>query len=133
MWTDELDIHGHPPSFESVRCDELLCQQYWYQGELCEPANVVYLRAGPTWHRLVLHYGIVFWSSQEDEPQSGGIPEIGAEYRLDDIGTRLDLAGRVVESYEASAVAGGVQVCFRFEGGRKITFQNIGHTTTIAT
>jgi hypothetical protein len=105
--TDELQISGEPPTLENVRCDALVCEQYWYQGDLHEPANVIYLQVGDTWHRLAFDSSILFWGTQDEPPVPYVMPEIEAEARLDDLGARLDLAGRVLESYEASVIPGG--------------------------
>lgn len=129
---DELEVNGQPPTLDHVRCDALVCEQYWYQGRLECSANVIYLQVGPTWHRLTFGCGIVFWRTQYDPPASYVMPELEAETKLDDIGSRLGLAGRVLDSYEASAIPGGSQVQLQFEGGRQIAFKNVDDTTTIA-
>ena len=130
---DELQVSGEPPDLHQVRCDALLCEQYWYEGKLHTPANVIYIQVGDIWHRLTFDSSIIFWRTQAERPEHYLMPEIEAEAKLDDVGTRLDLAGRVLESYEMSLIPGGSQVRFMFEGGRQVTFQDINDNTVIAT
>ena len=129
---DELEIQGQPPALDLVEIDALICEQYWYRGELNVPANVVHIRVGPTWHRLCFDCGIIFWRTSSGAPVPYAMPELDAEVRLDDIGSRLGVAGEVIETYEASAIEGGSQVAFLFAGDRQIVFKNIDDLTTIA-
>ena len=127
----ELEVHGTAPELASLRCDELLCEQYWHRGTLEDPANVVYLRFGSRWHRLTFDHGIVFWRTPSKRPAPYTMPELEAEAKIDNLGTRLGVAGRVLDSYEARAVPGGSEVEFRFEGGVQVLFRNVADHTAI--
>ena len=59
------------------------------------------------------------------------MPELEAEARLDNLGARLGLDGRVLNSYEERAVPGGSEVEFRFAGGANVLFRNVGDHTEI--
>lgn len=126
-----LEIDGVPPQLASLRCEELICEQYWYRGVLDEPANVVYLRFGSRWHRLTFDHGIVFWRTQKERPAPYSMHELEAEVRLDDLGARLGLAGCVLVSYETHVVEGGSAVAFRFESGVSVEFRSVGDHTVI--
>ena len=129
--TDELEVIGEAPSLDHVICDALVCEQYWHQGNLDSPANVIYLKAGRTWHRLTFDCGIIFWRTQPDPPEPHTMPELEAEAKLDDLGVRLNLAGCSLAGYEASAIPGGSQVRFQFNDGRELTFKNVDDATSI--
>ena len=38
------DITGEPPQLSGRICTALICEQFWYQGELVSAANVIYLK-----------------------------------------------------------------------------------------
>jgi hypothetical protein len=127
----ELTVHGTPPQLASLSCDELLCEQYWYRGELEEPANVIYLRFASQWHRLAFDNGIVFWRTQSERPAPYTMPDLEAETKLDNLGARLRLAGRILDAYRSRAVPGRCEVEFLIERGVKVLFRNIGDHTAI--
>jgi len=127
----ELEIHGTPPQLATLACDELLCEQYWYQGALTAPANVIHFRFASQWSRLTFDHGIIFWRPRSERPEPYTIPDLECETKLDNLGVRLGLAGRILRSYEARAVPDGSEVEFVFEGGIKLVFRNVGDRTTI--
>jgi hypothetical protein len=129
----ELEVHGTPPELASLACDELLCEQYWHEGSLEEPANVIFLRFASDWHRLCFDHGIVFWRTQSERPAPYAMPSLESETRIDDLGARLGVAGRVLNSYEARAVPGGSEIEFRFAGGVNVLFRNVGDHTEVIT
>jgi hypothetical protein len=131
--TEEPDIHGNAPVLEDVICDAILCEQYWYKGQLTEPANVVHLFVAGQWHRLAIDMGIMFWRVSSAAPEPYQMGDIEAEVRLDDLGDRLDFAGLKLESYIPSVIPGGSQVRFNFKGGRSVTFKNVDDRTVIVT
>jgi hypothetical protein len=59
------------------------------------------------------------------------MPGLEAETKLEDLGARLGLAGRILNSYEARAVRGGAEVEFQFESGVNVLFRNLGDHTAI--
>jgi hypothetical protein len=129
MHNAEVEVRGTPPSLEQQVCDELLCEQYWHKGELVEAANVIYLRFGPDWHRLTFDHGIIFWRLQRERLCPDTMPELESETRIDNIGEHYDLSGRRLLSYRASAITGGSEVVFSFEGSRAVTFRNVADHT----
>jgi hypothetical protein len=123
MAIESLEINGSQPTLTGQTCEEILCQEYWYRGELKNPANVIHLRCGGRWHRLYFDWGVVFWREDGDEPAGYCEWKEGDdEFRTVDIGKQLDLCGRVVESVVATPIEAGSQVAFRFEGGRRLVF-----------
>ncbi|HKO92440.1 MAG TPA: hypothetical protein VJU61_14865 [Polyangiaceae bacterium] len=127
----EPEVHGKPPLLAAQLCEELLCEQYWYQGALAEPANVIHLRFASEWHRLCFDYGAIFWRLESERPAPYTMPELQAETKLDNLGARLDLAGRALHAYESRVILGGSEVEFRFEGGVKVVFRNVDDHTAV--
>lgn len=105
----QLEIHGTPPRLAQLRCDELLCEQYWRGGKLEETANVIY---------------------QTERPQGYVIADLNAEARLDDLGARVGLAGRTLDHYTTLAVPGGCEVAFHFDSGQSVVFRNVDDRTS---
>src|SRR5437870_317540 len=101
---EPLDINGEPPRLVGLPCDELLVQQYWYRGELIEPANVVHLEFGGRWHRLYFDSGIVFWRPHDRAPE--GVPQGEDEfaYPLIDLGQQFGVRGVELDRMEAAPI-----------------------------
>ena len=130
MSTEEPEIHGEIPDLADKTCDQLLVEQYWNNGTLSEPANVIYFRCGSIWHRLTFDHGIIFWREQTAEPIPYAMDELNSETRISDLGQQLQLQGHRFTSCHARAVQGGSEVTFEFNNGRVLTFQNISDHTT---
>ena len=128
---NRLEVIGATPHLESLRCDELLCEQYWHKGQLEEPANVIYLRCGDEWHRLCIDYGTIFWRTQKERPTPYLMPVWQGESRLDDLGVRIGIANHVIVSFEQAAIEGGAEVVLQFDNGQVLTLRNINDHTTI--
>ncbi|WP_444888420.1 hypothetical protein [Microbulbifer sp. JMSA008] len=41
---EEFEVNGHWPQIENQSLQEMIVQEFWYDGVLEEPANVVYLK-----------------------------------------------------------------------------------------
>ena len=126
------EIVGSAPVLVNVKCRALLCEQYWHQGELHEPANVIHLNFEDQWHRLTFDFGTIYWSRQAEAPKPYVMSELDAEVRIDDVGERLGLQGLELESYAATKIPGGTEVQFNFAAGRRVTFANVNDSTSIA-
>lgn len=128
-----LEVHGEWPQLAGSRCDAVIAEQYWHDGELSEPANVIWLRADSAWHRLVIDCGVVFWRSADVGPEAYGMSGLGGAVRLEDVGRELDLAGEIIDGITGVAVPGGADVWIGFRSGRRITFRNRDDHTTYQT
>ena len=119
-----LEFDGPHPGVTGQTCQEILCQEFWYRGQLTNPANVIHLRCDDRWHRLYLDNGVIFW--REDGEKTAGYAawkDGDVEFRTLDIGSQLNLRGLVVQSVVATPTDSGSQVAFRFEGGRELVFR----------
>jgi len=45
-----LKIDGIPPRLTNQVCEELLCQQYFYRGQLQQEVDVLQLKVNGRWH-----------------------------------------------------------------------------------
>jgi hypothetical protein len=127
---EPLDINGEPPALTGVPCDELLVQQYWYRGELVEPANVVYLRFAGGWHRLYFDSGIVFWRPHDRAPEAVSPGQEEFAYPLVDLGRQFGVRGVMLDRMEATPIEGGSEVRLGFGNGVVVVFSDIADTTT---
>lgn len=119
---EQLEVNGTEPPIEGAQCEALIAVQYWHAGSLAEPANATHLRFEGAWYRLYFDHGIIFWRDGDSPPTAFAAPEIGAEYKLDDLGSRLGLHGRTLLSIAYSPTPNGSRVTLSFSGGRTITF-----------
>lgn len=126
----EPEVIGAAPSLANQVCEELLCEQYWHNGSLSAPFNVIYLKFGLVWHRLTFDSGIIFWRQQTERPTPYTMPELSAETRIDNLGERTGLRGQRLVSYIAHALDDGSGVVFSFEGDRTLVFRNIADQTS---
>ena len=87
-----LETNGIPPLLTNQLCEELLCQQYWYQGKLVQEVDVLLLKVNGRWHQLYFDEGIVFWRLQQQAPvaveQQAGDP---FSYPLIDIRDKISI------------------------------------------
>ena len=130
MTLDPLDIQGKVPALAGTTCDDLLCLEYWHEGALVDPANVIFIRADGIWHKLSFDSGIIFWTSGAEPIKSFEAPEIASVYRQVDLGKKYRFAGRRIDGCEAAAIDGGSKVSIAFQGGGSIVFQSIDDVTS---
>ena len=63
---EEVEVNGYWPKIKRQTLQEMIVQQFWYEGVLEEPANVVYLKVNNGWFRLYFDYGIVLWRKDNE-------------------------------------------------------------------
>lgn len=128
---EQLEVNGHQPTLEGLKCEAFIVSQFWYQGLLEDPANTISMKFDGHWHRLYFNYGTIFWrSSNESRPKAFSMPEHEGEFRLDDIGESLGLVGAKLLAITSCVIEGGSEVVFLFEGEKKVTFSSINDVTT---
>ena len=126
---EPLEINGTQPSIEGSVCEELIAVQYWYAGELDDPANVIHLKFNGTWYRLYFDHGIIYWRQDDTPPKAFEAKEIDASYRLDDIAFSRNLRGKTLHSIQGEAVPGGSKVRIAFESGPTLEITNVNDRT----
>ncbi len=126
-------VDGSPPDLRGQVCEELLCQQYWYDGALADEADVVLLQVRGGWFQLCLDGGAVHWGSQPGEPvpRKSDTGTLFA-YPLVDLGSRLGVRGHVISDWRVEDTEGGETVFLEFECGSTVQFVNQGDSTRVA-
>jgi len=111
-----LEINGIPPRLTNQLCEELLCQQYWYQGKLAQEVDALLLKVNGRWHQLYFDAGIVFWRIQQEAPvpveQPAGTP---FAYPLINIGEQFAIEDAIISDCITEPLVGGARVTLVFE------------------
>jgi len=68
---DPLDIDGEKPKLKNATLEELFCHELWYNGELYEPANVIYLKINSKWLFSIL---TTLLNTEHNKRFSMGVP-----------------------------------------------------------
>ncbi|MEP5837469.1 MAG: hypothetical protein ABJ322_07105 [Marinobacter sp.] len=130
----ELEVNGKWPQIEKQSLQEMIVQEFWFEGVLEEPANVVYLKINDHWLRLYFDCGILFWRQDseglEDELASRS-NDTG--YPLIDLAAHLNVKGAEIVHSIGKVVPGGSEVEFQFRDQPPIIFQCINDVTSIKT
>ncbi len=121
-----MEIVGSPPELAGLVCEAIVRQQFIYNGELVDDANVVYLCFAARWHQLIIDNGVVFWRSSPEAPKPLTAEDDSFEYPLIDVGLSAGLTGCRLESYRVEDTPSGVEVIFLFDNRRTIVIQNEG-------
>ena len=112
-----LEIDGLPPRLINQLCEELICQQYWYQGKLAQEVDTLFLKVNERWHQLYFDAGIVFWRIQQEAPvpveQQAGSP---FAYPLINIGEQFAIKDCVITDCITEPLVEGARVTLVFEG-----------------
>lgn len=126
-------VKGRPPDIAGQKCQELICQQSWYNGKLVDEANAIYLKFQGQWHMLFFDCSIISWGKDEEGPMAVETTDEGLSCPLVDLGRRFKLKGEFLKSYASSVIDGGCQVAFRFKNGTDLVFKNEGGINTFST
>jgi hypothetical protein len=127
---EPLVVNGDPPELAGLRCDAILCSEYWHGGRLVESSNVAYLCFEGRWHRLYFDYGIIFWRPAREGPPFFDAAEIDASFPVVDVASAKGLVGVHLSGYEMAPIERGARVTFAFENGRRLSFTSIDDTTS---
>jgi hypothetical protein len=119
------DVTGEPPDLSGRICTAFICEQFWHDGVQISAANVIYIRADETWHRLALDAGIIQWREQTDTPQPWEVAEEGWSYPHHDLAQKESLHGVRFISYSMHASEVGCSVEFSFANGRRLVFEEV--------
>ena len=111
-----IEIDGIPPRLTDQLCEELLCQQYWYQGKLDQEVDVLFLKVNGRWHQLYFDAAIVFWRVQQEAPvpveQQAGSP---FDYPLINLGEKFGIKDSIITECITEPLVEGARVTLVFE------------------
>lgn len=95
------------------RCDDLLCRQFWFGGELQDEAQVLYFHVGNIWYQLYFDgEGQERWGKQTNRPFPSGGPNEQIYYPLHNPGTDMGLESATIEDISSTPH----HVAIRFAG-----------------
>ena len=127
-----IETDGAPPPLTGSSCEALLCQQYWYAGELADEADVLWLKLAGQWYQLFFDAGVVHWCDQEGEPEAKPNSEDGLlSYPVVDLAARFGLKGRVISDTSLVETTQGEAFSLAFGQAGTLTFVNLGDRTEI--
>jgi hypothetical protein len=122
-----LEIDGIPPRLTDQLCEELLCQQYWYQGKLAQEVDALFLKVNGRWHQLYFDAGIVFWRIQEEAPVPAE-EQVAAPfaYPLINLGEKFGIKDGIITECITEPLVEGARVTLAFEdkGSLLITYSD---------
>ena len=96
-----LQIIGTIPNLTDTTCEALLCQQYWYQGELVTDVSVLFLKPeNHLWQRFFFDYGVLFWKQVDAPDVWYTTPQEEFHYPKVDLGKYYNLVGRKIREIE---------------------------------
>lgn len=130
---DPLDIDGVKPKLKNATLEELFCHELWYNGELYEPANVIYLKINSKWLRHYFDCGIIFWRTDTEAPTNYKAKELNSYFHIVDLGKKYNVRGKEIDSYTHRAILDGAETEFVFKNSFKLTFFNINDITKYRT
>ena len=130
--SDMLEINGIQPKLEGHVCDELICQQYWYNGKMADEVDVLFIKADGRNHQMYFENGVVFWRNQHDIPKSFKQKSGDAfAYPLVDIGEKCQLKNRLITGLLVEPMPEGAKVTFEFEKGGVLVIYHLGNRSEI--
>ncbi len=124
-----LNTNGIPPKLSGHLCDELLCQQYWYQGKLVDEVDVLFIKADGRWHELYFENGTIFWRAPGEMPAP--FEEKKADpfsYPRIDLGENHGIKGKLIMDCETEPLLDGAEVIITLETGAVIITNVEGKT-----
>ena len=131
-----LEINGKFPHIEQKDLSKLICEQFWYDGELKDPANVVHLCVDNHWFRLYFDCGIIFWRDQSAAPEPYSYLDKSAakvETRLQNLLNEIGVESCLIVCVEAREISGGSMVKIALSSGAVIEFKNVADVSSYST
>jgi hypothetical protein len=123
------------PDLQGCICTGLVRQEYWFEGQLSEDANVFYLQVDHgLWHRFLIDGGVVFWKIVNSLDERDTAVSDQYHYPQIEIANQTGLFGRRVEAIipigQSQAQVSELQV--HFSGGRTLVLYNADDHSTFA-
>ena len=124
MSDSELTVIGDWPELSGQVLDKVLCQEFWCDGKLEEPANAVGLAVAGEWYRLIINAGTIFLRKGEKLSTLPNQPDGMIQYKVVDLSETEGLCGSTITGFEKRALPSGVEVAITLDDGRKLCFVN---------
>lgn len=130
MSDSELTVIGEWPELSGQTLDTVLCQEFWCDGKLEEPANAVNLSVAGEWYRLIINAGTIFLRRGERLSPLPNQPDGMIQYKVVDLGENEGLSGSTITGFEKRALPAGAEVAITLDSGRKLCFVNQDEVTS---
>ena len=119
-------IIGSIPDLIGYQCEDLLVQEYWYRGELADPANIFFLKPrGKPWQRFFFDCGVLFWRENALFPDVQDTdPADERHYVIVDLGVRFSIRGRRLQQIDLKGLPPLIELSLRFDGNLLLTLRN---------
>lgn len=127
-----LETNGIPPKLSGRECQELICQQYWYQGKLENEVDMLSIKANDRWHLLYFENGVIYWRLQKEGPKPfEEKDEDPFKYPHIDLAAQYGIKGHMIEDCESQAMPDGARVIITFEHAGKVIVSCMDNQTRI--
>ncbi len=130
MSENELTVIGDWPELSGQVLDQVLCQEFWCEGKLEEPAYAVGLVVSGEAYRLRLNAGTIFLRKGERLDTLPNQPNGMIQYKVVDLSETEGLGGAIIAGFEKRALPSGTEVAITFEDGRRLSFVNRDEVTS---
>ncbi len=130
MSENELTVIGDWPELSGQVLDQVLCQEFWCEGKLEEPAYAVGLVVSGEAYRLRLNAGTIFLRKGERLDTLPNQPNGMIQYKVVDLSETEGLGGATIAGFEKRALPNGTEVAITFEDGRRLSFVNRDEVTS---
>jgi hypothetical protein len=127
-----LESSGIPPRLSGQKCQELICQQYWYRGKLEKELDMLFIMVNDRWHVLYFENEVIYWRHLQEEPTPfSGEEEDLFKYPHIDLAARHNLKGEVMEDCELQSMPDGSRVIIIFEQAGRLILSCTNNETHI--
>ena len=127
-----LETNGIPPKLTGRACEELICQQYWYEGKLAKEVDILSIKSNGRWHLLYFENSTIYWRMQDEAPipfeEKEGDP---FKYPHLDLGLSYGVKGDTVDDCVSESMPDGARVIISFEQAGKVIISSIDNQTRI--
>ncbi len=130
MSENVLTVIGDWPELSGQVLDQVLCQEFWCEGKLEEPAYAVGLVVSGEAYRLRLNAGTIFLRKGERLDTLPNQPNGMIQYKVVDLSETEGLGGATIAGFEKRALPSGTEVAITFEDGRRLSFVNQDEVTS---
>lgn len=130
MSDSEPNVIGEWPELSGQVLEQLLCQEFWYDGKLEEPANAVGMVVGGEWYRLIIDSGTIFVRKGERLTPGPNQPGGLIQYKIVDVSQNEGLGGSTIAGFDKRALPSGAEVALTLADGRKLAFVNQDEVTS---
>lgn len=128
MW----ETNGIPPRLNGRTCEELICQQYWYNGKLTKSVDILYIKTNGRWHLLYFENSTIFWRSQDNAPCPFEAKEGDPfKYPFVDLGMSYGVKGDTFADCVIESLPDGARVVISLEQAGRIILSCVDNQTSI--